>query len=504
MGALHLFPSPFPDETLHSVLSRLHRLSGHRFARQTLSEVFGTHLVVATNNLPSHLTALASRLPGEPEAVLRRLIEQCTILPYFRPFLSRHQLTLCESCMSGETAGAAKIGIGAVASRIGARNEFRLCAACMQEDEAKYGCAYWHRAHCLPGVQICFQHHTPLLNLPPAQVQELRHELFLPDAPSVMASASRRPITPTGVEIHDQLAIRSHALLSQGPLRIERAALQACYRNRAHEVDWVDRHGRLIVPPIRECAAQYAMAFQGEPDFQFLTNDEWPLQLLRKHRKSMHPLKHLALMQLLGLPIEALSLVQNVAAENNLRPSKWKLNSWPGFLQDRDARRSRFLAAPAGTSLRKAPDYMWLYRNDREWHLDALAQRKVLSTPHQNRLNWDGRDEILADKIGQLAKELIAGHHQQRITSSYLALQTGVVATVEKCASKLPLTLAALGAAAESVEDFQHRRVEQIVSEMNGKGQVLKRWEILRRAGLKEPLNSHLELRLRQLLGEVQ
>lgn len=300
---------------------------------------------------------------------------------------------------------------------------------------------------------------------------------------------------------HDQLAIRGYALLSRGVPRIERPALQACYRNRAHDVEWIDGHGRLIVSPIRECAARYAMAFQGDPDFQFLANEEWPLQLLRKHRKSMHPLKHLVLMQLLGMPIEALTQVQNVAAESKLRQPKSMPDSWPGFLQNRDARRSRFLAAPVGTSMRKAPDYMWLYRNDREWHLDALAQHKVVAMPHQNRLNWAQRDQILADKIGRLAKELIAGNHQQRITSSYLALQTGMIATVEKFASKLPLTLAALSAAAESVEDFQHRRLDQIVSEMNGKGQVLRRWEILRRAGLKEPLNSHLELRLRQLLA---
>lgn len=501
MGALHLFPSPLPDETLHSVLSRLHRLSGHRFARQTLSEVFGTHLVVATNNLPSHLTALASRLPGEPEGVLRRLIEQCTVLPYFRPFLSRHQLSLCESCMRGETACAAKIGIGAVASRIGARNEFRLCPSCIQEDEAMYGCAYWHRAHCLPGVRICFRHHTLLLSLPSAQIEALRHELFLPDAPFVMASASRRQTALASVAQHDQISLRSHALLAQGPPRIERPTLQACYRNRAREIDWIDGHGRLIVPPIRECAAQFAVAFQGDPDFQFMANDEWPLQLLRKHRKSMHPLKHLALTQLLGLHIEELSQAQNVAAKSNPHPSKSKPSSGPGFLQDRDARRSRFLAAPAGPSLRKSPDYMWLYRNDRQWQVEVLEGRRIPDRSRQGRIDWAQRDEVWADRIVQLANGLIAHQCPRRVTASYLAKQLGIDATIARFPHKYRLTCAALRANAETVEAYQCRRIHRVVKNMQGQGMALKRWKILRVAGLKGPLSTPIDTLLKELLG---
>jgi hypothetical protein len=43
---LAFFPVTLPDETLHSQVSRYHRLSGNPEERQTLNDIFGTHLLV--------------------------------------------------------------------------------------------------------------------------------------------------------------------------------------------------------------------------------------------------------------------------------------------------------------------------------------------------------------------------------------------------------------------------------------------------------------------------
>lgn len=38
----------------------------------------------------------------------------------------------------------------------------RYCAACMEEDKARLGFAYWRREHLVPGVDVCFAHGSPL------------------------------------------------------------------------------------------------------------------------------------------------------------------------------------------------------------------------------------------------------------------------------------------------------------------------------------------------------
>lgn len=41
----------------------------------------------------------------------------------------------------------------------------RYCAACVEEDKATLGFAYWRREHLIPGVDECFVHRSPLLIL---------------------------------------------------------------------------------------------------------------------------------------------------------------------------------------------------------------------------------------------------------------------------------------------------------------------------------------------------
>lgn len=41
----------------------------------------------------------------------------------------------------------------------------RYCAACVEEDKATLGFAYWRREHLVPGVDECFVHRSPLLVL---------------------------------------------------------------------------------------------------------------------------------------------------------------------------------------------------------------------------------------------------------------------------------------------------------------------------------------------------
>ena len=40
----------------------------------------------------------------------------------------------------------------------------KICPVCMHQDQAKYGEAYYHRSHQLPGVLYCAKHHVKLLN----------------------------------------------------------------------------------------------------------------------------------------------------------------------------------------------------------------------------------------------------------------------------------------------------------------------------------------------------
>ena len=555
---LHYFPSRLPDETLHSRVSRLHTLSGNLDDRHTLQDLFGSHTLVVTSHLPSHLNALASRLP---EGVYERsedVLEQGTLFPYFRPFLQSTQVEQCRAAMCGNSAGEVKVGIGLVASRIGAHNTLRYCRQCCTADLLRYGVAYWHREHQLPGVWLCLAHAEPLVELHPSWLSSHRHNLFLPVSERFKGNLSVRVIDDEHADCLSKCARLSVEILGAEQTSLNPGVLRSFYRKCATQQGWIDTHGRILTAAVHNASAEFCRRWPFETSFQFLRNEEWVFKLLYKHRSSMHPLKHVAMLILLGTDwssllaycrehsAESVSVPPSkriyfpldvgppLAISRSTRPKTLKgeklnrlcvalatatslqkialeysvsLSSLYRILGRepivaavrnegyREARRARFIEELQSTTPpRYTQDYMWLYRNDRDW-LDrrTVRQIKSISEPGQWRVNWSERDIQFAQTVRNSATAFYERSPPIRVSKTLIARSTGKQATIEKYASRLPLTLAALEEVTESLEHFQCRRVECVARELKACGQPLLPWKILRIAGLKRPLLPALE-----------
>jgi hypothetical protein len=155
----------------------------------------------------------------------------------------------------------------------------------------------------------------------------------------------------------------------------------------------------------------------------------------------------------------------------------------------REARRGRFIDELRSMPPRRAQDYMWLYRNDRAWLGQQIAlQFKFPIKPAKPRANWSMRDLKLTQAVRHWAMVFYATVPPVRVSTTLLARSTGKQTTIEKYASRLPLTMGALAEATESVEHFQCRRLEMAGKMLTAYGQPLLPWQILRIAGLKPPL----------------
>ena len=145
MGQLDFCPQPFPDETLFSLISRYHRLTGLREYRDTIELLFGTPGVFPNCAFPRYLQVASTAL--FPEEGVSFVIDHLTIFPYFRPFLPARQVDKALAYLAGRQAGAIKTLLGMVASQVGAETLYRYCPACLDADRHQHGQAYWHRAH---------------------------------------------------------------------------------------------------------------------------------------------------------------------------------------------------------------------------------------------------------------------------------------------------------------------------------------------------------------------
>lgn len=155
------FPTPYCDEILYSVVARYHIRSGNKSFKQTHQELFETtELQPDKILLPNNLNFLVSQLPHGSSLTVESLIKKNTLYPFFRTFLIPIEINLLKDLLrekpTKSIAQAAKI------SDKERNNVLKFCFQCLQEDEQKYGEAYWHRQHQIPGMLVCLKHQTPL------------------------------------------------------------------------------------------------------------------------------------------------------------------------------------------------------------------------------------------------------------------------------------------------------------------------------------------------------
>jgi ribosomal protein S4 len=131
-----------------------------------------------------------------------------------------------------------------------------------------------------------------------------------------------------------------------------------------------------------------------------------------------------------------------------------------------------------------AAQYSWLYQHDRPWlnkHLPALRPVRK----RKPKTNWAQKDAELAVAVRLEAERLRAVPGRPVIvTRTAITRSLGMVYFSKNPAAKLPLTNAALIAAAETREQFAVRRVRWAASVFQAQGLSPARWRIALLASL--------------------
>lgn len=420
MGQLDFCPQPYPDETLFSLVSRYHRLTGFRDYRDTLELLFGTPVALPHCTFPRHLQAISSVLFSEKG--ISFVIDNLTIFPYFRPFLPAWQAEKAMSYLVGQQTGAIKTLLGMVASQVGAKTLFRFCPACLDVDRLQYGQAYWHRAHQLPGVWLCPSHHLPLFEVDGVWMEGQRRRLVLPDEFELHCHAAPLHVVPAQRDLLDHLAQLSTQLLHANLTVISPLVWQQLYLQRAVELDLARPSGRLYLTALDTYLRQTMMQLPSQREFSICTTPSgelpgWLLMLLRKPRHAVHPFKHLLLAIGLGLNTEA--LLQWVVAP------RMALAAEPSSLKTLEVSRvsdgvlCQTLARPAG-SLRQAALLTGI--SVTTLRLDAI--RLGLSVqPRPKTLTPSVISALEQDFLAGLSLSVIAAKKQLSLASLYRVLR---------------------------------------------------------------------------------
>ena len=173
-------PEWLPNESLFSLVSRYHRLAGYSAPHYTAKALFSSPRSGWQHDLPSgidHFVTATNAIYG----VADDIVQSRTMLPFFTALRGVEAKKNAIAAMRSPRIGSLKYQLGLTASRLRAHHPLRHCSRCAQSDIDRFGVAYWHLEHQLPGTTLCLDHEVPLVQSAAKSTGLYRFAYLLPD-----------------------------------------------------------------------------------------------------------------------------------------------------------------------------------------------------------------------------------------------------------------------------------------------------------------------------------
>ncbi|MGQ4650328.1 TnsD family Tn7-like transposition protein [Lyngbya aestuarii] len=297
------FPKPYPDEILYSVMARYHIRSANTSPKVTLRELFNSPSTIATADLPSNLNILSENLQFFSNYTVEELIYKYTLYPFYSVFLPPKRAIQVKESMKAEQGGDIHTRAGIMASSVAMSRYFRFCPNCLEEDLQKYGEAYWHRLHQIPGVVVC-PVHAVMLKDSTVPIQGFnKHEYQA-------ASLKNCPITPNQ-QLYSNDTLENLLLLAQDIswlMNTKLSAKQPEWFRRRYVALLIEKGLATVTGRVnRKRLLDNFLFFYGHEMLEALNSTlnyqqkhNWLLNIVRKPRKSFHPIRHLLMIRFLA------------------------------------------------------------------------------------------------------------------------------------------------------------------------------------------------------------
>ena len=305
---LSFFPTPYPDELIYSVLARYYVRSPDTSPKAALNDIFGSNTVIATFDLPSHLESLVSNLPLFSSHTVESFIEQHTLYPLYAPFLPPERALLVSNSMRNHFYGDIHTRVGIMAGAIQTNSHFRFCSICLREEIEKYGEPYWHRLHQIPGVEVCPLHRALLQNSTIKISGDNRHEFYAADQENCIIKPAIVDYSNTTFEKLLLLAEDVRILLESTIKPKTGEWYRKKYQGFLTDKKLATASGRIFQKELlREFNDFYGAEFLSAVHSKVEVDSEnnWLSDIVRKHRKVFHPIRHLLLIRFLGQTVES-------------------------------------------------------------------------------------------------------------------------------------------------------------------------------------------------------
>lgn len=299
---LSYFPKPYDGEILYSILARYQVRTGSLGIKEVIRDLFGSTNVSATVDLPSHIDALIGNLPHGFPLTAEKIINEHTLYPYYKPFLPIKQAEAVFTLMRGK-GGGIHYKTGIMASVVSTPRYLRFCPACLAEQRKLFGEGFWHRLYQAPGLLVCAKHmlliedsrvHTPGIN---------KHQYTSPNEDCCTTVPRIMNFNSKTLELLAQISRDVEWLLQARVTPLEAGGYQQHYIAYLIDMGLATGTGRVS-------QKEFGINLKGfygstllkalDSDIDTDSDSHWIAGIVRKHRKSFHPIRHLLMMRFLA------------------------------------------------------------------------------------------------------------------------------------------------------------------------------------------------------------
>ncbi|HEJ2566226.1 TPA: TniQ family protein [Pseudomonas aeruginosa] len=461
-------PAPFPDETLHSMFSRYHKLSYNGDYRNSLQELIGRRICNSLHDLPTFLSEFSHRANNSIGYSLERLIIDHTAYPYFSRFLRADQIDMCRARVEGNMhrrGGGRGLGFAHIRGQLLPR----FCSQCVEADLSMYGQPYWHRIHQLPGVWICPWHKNFLKYVDDAWLAKDRRRLFLPDDPCI-DSIARDIDSESSRDLLAALATSSSALLFHDSMVFDLNDAHRATRNACEALGFII-NGQVYSKRLAAYMLDFFQSMPSSGEFYFLQPVRsgglpgWVLEVLRSPYRYRFPLEYLCLWEALGIKLTEMGVTFDCgeALDNHLKVAvarQKRKYTRQGVSESEYARRRNDYLTDENQYPSKRKSYQWLLKHDREW---LSGQKEPNHSGRKKGFSvekWLKRDAELSSSILTVA-ELIRSRSRMpvRVTIGSVFRELGLSRGLLRYLDRMPKSLSVLQMVSESRFGFMQRRI---------------------------------------------
>ncbi|GAA6171259.1 hypothetical protein NBRC116592_09290 [Colwellia sp. KU-HH00111] len=482
---MHHFPVPYPDELIYSLVARAGIRSAITSPKQLLEQVFGDRKVIATLDLPSHLSAISSLLVNTGKFDVQRLIYEHTMFPIYAPFVDESTRIRALKGMGSRSKSSVHLMLGAVASIVKTSGNFRSCFLCVAEQQQKYGESYWSRLWHLPSLPHCPIH--GLLNQSSTSYHDNRHTYHLYD--QIRCNIPRNNDNNDKELLHYLAKKAQEVLLLPCQKSPTKHQWSKFYNHLAHDFSCGKGTKQVSHEMIAERVIKKVAIPELAVDFNMDTN--WLRTIFRHHRKAFSYLQHLTVWSAFIPDMTVSEIIKevkkkgkaNVVVTKILKPESERIEEkhikWRNLISTTSIKKARSLSG--GGAL-----YAWLYRNDKEWLLAFNRQNYSQSAPRKKKVNWDARDRVLTKQLLRIIDQLDTVITGPRRSKNYLLKQLKHSSTLSKKLPLMPKLTSTLNRYQESTFEFQARRLTMTVMTRTQAALGMSRWQLMRSASLSE------------------